>query len=409
MLIEVSVENFLSIKDRITLSLEASASKNLPNNKIKFSKKEELLKSAVIYGSNASGKTNLIKAIVFMWGMVKSSHGFNAEINIPRTAFKLDAGFSNKPSIFELMFIYKKVKYKYCFSCDDKNIVDEYLYYWPNGRESLVFERKNSNDFKFTCDKKQQELIRKQMTGNVLYLSRATQLGYGKTKFAYDFVVNNVLVNPQVVDMTSKQIYERTDLKNKIIAFLQKADFGGINDVLVNKEIKKVDGVEFKIDKGNTVFNPLKQVEKDFYGLKFIHKTRSGSEIEFGLGEESGGTIKTIFMLGPILDVLENGKTLFIDELELSLHPNITRLLVGLFNSKNNKNGAQLIFTTHDTDLLDNQLFRRDQIYVCSKKPNENTTLSSFLDFDLREEADFRKAYLDGRVGGIPFIDETTD
>ena len=112
-------------------------------------------------------------------------------------------------------------------------------------------------------------------------------------------------------------------------------------------------------------------------------------------------------MLGPIFDILEYGKVAFIDEFEVNLHPNITRFLIRLFNSKINTKNAQLIFTTHDTNLLDKELFRRDQIYICTKEPNKNTLVASFLDYDLRETADFERAYLNGRVGGLPFIDET--
>ena len=408
MIIEISIENFLSIKDRITFSLDSSSSKKLPENQITAQPGVKLLKSAVIYGANASGKSNLIKSIFFLWNMVKNSHNFNIDTKILRTPFKLDETYIIKPSKFEIIFISQGVKYQYGFSCDNDKIIEEYLYYWPKGRESQIFSRKETNKFNFNKDKKKQELIKSQTNDNVLYLSRATQLRYDKTKAAYEFIVNDIVINyPTWADFTIQKIHENPNIKSNIMEILRKADFGGVVDLKVDKQKRRVNGFEVKIEKDIPSFNAIKQKEQEFYDIKFIHQNKKGHSIEFNFDEESGGTQKTLAMLGPMFDILENGKVAFIDELESSLHPNITKLLVRLFNSKNNKNNAQLIFTTHDTTLLNNELFRRDQIYICSKEPNKNTVLASFLDFDLRETADFERAYLNGRVGGLPFIDET--
>jgi len=409
MIVEISIENYLSIKNRITFSLDSSASKSLPKNLINVSEKQNLLKSVVIYGANASGKSNMMKAFFFVWNMVKNSHTFNVDTKIPRMPFKLDENCINKPSRFEIIFIHNNIRYKYGFSCDDTKILDEYLLYWPNGRESQIFNRTGTKNFTFTIDQTQQNQIKSQMNDNVLYLSRATQLGYEKTRTVYEFIINNIVINygPAWENFTIKKMYEDSVLKRKILEILQNADFGGISDIRPIKDKRKVRGIEFKFEKKNTIFNPLKDTEEDFYDMNFIHKTTKGESINFNMQEESGGTLKTLFLLGPIFDILEHGKTLFIDELELNLHPNITRFLVKLFHSKKNNKNAQLVFTTHDTTLLDNELFRRDQIYLCSKKSDNSTELHSFLDYNLRETADFEKAYLNGRVGGLPFIDET--
>lgn len=409
MLIETSVENYLSIKNKVTLSLDSSSSKKLLNNLVETPKDERLLKSAVIYGANASGKSNIIKSVFFIWNMVKNSHLFNIDVKVPRVPFKLEEGCIDKPSKFEITFIHNKIKYKYGFSCDNDKFIEEYLYYWPRGRESKIFTRKNSTKFDFTTDKKQQELIQSQTNENVLYLSRATQLGYKGTREAYDFIVNNLVINysPVWEEMTIKKIYEDSDLKDKIIEILQKADFGGIIDIKVVKDKRKVQGFEFKVGKKETLLNPLKPEEQEFYDFKFVHKTKSGKLIDFEFNEESNGTRRTLAMLGPIFEILENGKVAFIDEFELNLHSNITKFLIKLFNSKLNKKNAQLIFTTHDTTLLDNEIFRRDQIYICSKDKNNSSKLGSYIDYNLREDSDFERAYLNGRVGGLPFIDET--
>jgi len=410
MITEISIENFLSIKEKVTISLDSSASKKLPQNLINLSEKETLLKSAVIYGANASGKSNLIRALFFMWSMVKISHTFNIETKIPRTPFRLDPLFLEKPSKFEIVFIHESIKYKYGFSCDEDKVIEEYLFYWPKGREAQIFKRSNTKEFDFTSDKTQQELIKKQMTDNVLYLSRATQLGYEKTKKAYEFLVEYMVINynPNWEEFTIRQIYENHELKNKIIEILQKADFGGIIDIEVIKNKRKESGFRFKLEKDTPTVEPLKAEDREFYDIRFKHKTKEGDFVNFMWAEESHGTQKTLAVLGPIFDILKSGKVAFIDEFEINLHPSITRFLVKLFHSKHNKKNAQLIFTTHDTTLLrDNDLFRRDQIYICSKEPNKGTTVDSFLDYDLRESTDFERAYLTGRVGGIPYIDET--
>jgi len=271
MIIEVSVENYLSIKDKITLSLDSSPSKKLPNNLIEISDDQRLLKSVVIYGANASGKSNLIKSVFFIWDMVKNSHLFNIEAKIPRMPFKLDEESLSKPSKFEIIFIYNSIKYKYGFSCNNDEFIDEYLYYWPKGREAKIFSRNDSDEFDFKIDKTQQESIRKQMNKNVLYLSRATQLGYDKTKDAYNFIVDNLVINysPAWAGITIKKIYENKELKNKVIDILQKGDFGGILDIRVQKDKRRVDGFDFKFDKEKVSINPLKPQEQDFYDFKF--------------------------------------------------------------------------------------------------------------------------------------------
>ncbi|OIO66610.1 hypothetical protein COY28_06510 [Candidatus Woesearchaeota archaeon CG_4_10_14_0_2_um_filter_57_5] len=409
MLQTISIENFLSIRDKLTLSLEASASKKNLQNTIALPKKDRLLRSVALYGANASGKSNIIKATLFIWDMVKNSHAFNIDSTIPRTPYKLDEAWAGKLSRFELTFYHKRIRYRYGFSCDDKKIIDEYLYHWPKGREALIFKRSSTTDFTFIKDKRQQQLIKKRLTPNVLYLSRATALGLKATAPAYAFITDNLVINysPTWFVYTAQKIKEDPALKTRVLGILAKADFGGIQDIMVSTEKKKVDGVEFRIEKQRKIFNHLVQEEREFNELKTIHTTAKGKHLTFSLKEESEGTQKIISLLGPLFDALDNGKVAIIDELESSLHPNLTRSLIRLFNSRKNTKGAQLIFTTHSTTLLDNRLFRRDQIYLCTKAPNKQTLLRSFLDYDLREDSDFERAYLNGRLGGVPIIDQT--
>ncbi len=437
MLLEFSVENFLSFKDRVTLSLDSSASKKLPSNLIEVSEKERLLKSAVVYGANASGKSNLVKALFFMRNMVAHSHNFNIDTRIPVTPFRLDRDCLEKPSCFELKFVHEGVRYRYGFSCDRWRVIEEYLFERPGKREKAVFKRQNSfekdssdkgiSEFHFPVDKKQQELISSQTIENTLYLSRATQLGYEKTRPVYDFFTGSlqVCLTPGWENYTLERMHSDEAFKARVIEVLKKADFGGIEEIMVKKLKSPSPAPEFVFEYSPTdafkssgpVAGPAAMsasgyggaysgVYGDSYEVRTRHRTESGDSVYFDLREESEGTRKTLTLLGPLFDVMDTGGVLFIDELESSLHPEITRLLIRLFNSKKNSQ-AQLIFTTHDTNLLDNELFRRDQIYFCTKEPNRHTELASLLDFDIRQEIDFERAYLTGRVGGVPIVDET--
>ena len=412
MIIEFKTKNYLSIKDELALSLDAGSSKRLLKNTFPY-KRSKLLKSVGIYGANASGKSNIIKSMFFMWQLVKFSHSYNIDTKIPPTQFKLDKKMLTEPSSFEITFVKNNTKYQYGFSCLDSKIIDEYLFYWEETtdkpRKALIFSRKDKKKFKFNIEKSKQEMIASQMNENVLYLSRATALNFERTKDAYDFLVNDLVINynPEWMNFTVEKIYNNPQIKEKIIDILQKADFGGIVNIELNKEKKPVKGVEFKFEKEGPVIRQLAEEEKDFYDVKFIHKNDVGESISFSMDEESQGTAKALSLLGPIFDILENGKVVVIDELEISLHPNITEFIVRLFHSKQNKNNAQIIFTTHNTNLLGADLLRRDQVYICSKEPNKGTELRSLIEYKLRESADFERAYLTGRVGGIPFIDET--
>ena len=413
MLIEFKVSNFYSIKDEVVLGFKASHSKELTKNIIPY-KHVGLLKSIGIYGANATGKSNIIKAIYFVWGLTKFSHSYNAETKIPPTQFKLDNKNLTKPSSFEITFTKNNVRYQYGFSCLDSKVLEEYLFKWDDTsnkpRRATVFRRENIKEFKFNVDKKKQQMIASQMSENVLYLSRAAAFNFDKVRDVYDFLVNDLIVNfnPSWNEYTKINAASNSELKNRIVDILQKADFGGISDIVIKrKEAKMVVGIQANLTSNGVKFNPIPETDKYIYVAKFLHKISPEETVEFNEWEESNGTIKMFSLLGPIFDILDNGKVMVIDELETSLHPSISEFIVRLFHSKLNKKNAQLIFTTHNTNLLNSEVLRRDQIYITSKEPNKGTRLDSLIKFKLREGMDFQRVYLTGRVGGLPFIDET--
>lgn len=403
MLIEFSVENFLSIKDKVTLSLEATSDKTLPVNSLKKNNKTRLLKSIAIYGANSSGKSNMLSAIDFVSNLVNKSTKPQID-KLEITPFLLDEKYAKKPSKFEIKFIVKNIKYAYSFSCTNEKIIDEKLEYWPNGKKALVFERKNTTNYIFKTNKKQKKDLTIKTIPTALYLSVATQFGLNEIKIPFNFIrkIISKYNFQHWFDVTSLKIAKDKNLKNKIINFLESTDFGGIKDIK-SKKSKKID---VKINHKNGIFNVEAIEEKEMIVPEFTHLTTSGKSINFGTSQESLGTQKTFSLLGAIFTALKEGRIVIIDEFDSSLHPDIAKSLIKLFNNKNNKN-AQIIFTTHNTNLLDKELFRRDQIYICSKKPNQHTTLDSLIDYNLRKDANYEKAYLDGRLGGLPIIDET--
>ena len=414
MIIEFSVENFRSFKDRVTFNMDSSSSKKISQNLINLDGGNNLLKSAVIYGANSAGKSNLIKAIDFMKGMVMNSHTFNVNSKIPFVVpFKLSKATQNKPSKFELIFLCDGKTYRYGFSCNSTKVFEEYLFEKSTKKEKLVFSRDNTKKFKFGIDAEKQELYKSQTIDNTLYISRATQLGYDKTKNIYDYFSENIIVNLNLtnvntsnwIDYTLAKIEDNSKFKDKILDILMKADFGGIENIRITKQKVPAKKVTFSFSNVDPNFESTDGFD-DIYKVQTMHRTDDGIIVYLDLNDESEGTKKTLFILGPLLNIMEENKVLFIDELDSSLHPEITRMIVKLFNSKQNKSG-QLIFTTHDTTLLDNELFRKDQIYFFSKDQNHFTTLSSLLDYDIRQDIDFERAYLNGRIGGVPFIDET--
>jgi uncharacterized protein len=419
MLIEFKVSNFLSIKDEIVLSLDSTSGKFLLDNT--FNELDySLLKSCVVYGANASGKSNLIKSIFFARQLVKDSINFKIDTKIDRIPFLLSKQNKLKPSKFEFTFIKNNIRYIYGFSCVEDGFVDEYLRYKPSGENWKYYFKRDetvddkNNRFKFNVDSKEQKKWGLETIKNRLYLPVAVNdRNYEPLKDIYNFIVDDLIIvisffNNSWGDYTRNRLLTDSKFKKWVLEILNKADFGGILDLRVKKKKIPLAGLEFKVSSGIMQHRILENKEKEFYDLSFIHKDEHGEEVIFKENLESAGTNKTLNILGPIYNILETGKTLFIDEFELNLHPNITEFIIKLFHSRHNKRNGQLIVTTHDTTLLKNKkLFRRDQVYICSKAPNKMTQLHSLADFDLRESLSFENAYLNGRVGGLPFIDET--
>ncbi len=418
MLISFSVENFLSFKTKQTLDLTVvpTCKERLEENAFKFGN-EYLLKSAVVYGANASGKSNLIHAINFFSQFVISSSKDSVSSEaIPVIPFLLNQWIREEPSKFEIEFIIDKKRYRYGFHATKQMIVREWLY----EQSKLAFVRA----FDGEDDTIQVENIWKTAHGleertrkNALFLSVCAQFAVPEAEKIFRYFISKVHVisgeSPNLFrNYTCIQVHSG-EYRNDILDFLRNADTH-IVDLTVDKR-----------ERENSVFPNRKYFDIKSYHNIYDQSGQITGQIQLSFDDlESLGTKKAFALAGPIIDTLKTGAILIIDELDSRLHPIFTRQIVKLFNSnKTNPLHAQLIFNTHDTNLLSYKLYdekvnkeeymlRRDQIYFAEKDNVEATHIYSLIEFKkkndkkVRNDASFEKEYLNGIYGAIPYIGE---
>ena len=410
MLIEFSVTNFLSFKDKNTFSMVASSDKSLKENFVK-SEKQNILKTTALYGANASGKTNLFQILSLISHMIKNSNFFDPNTKLPIKPFKLDKKTINKPSEFEIKFIIDNIRYLYGFKADKEKIHEEYLTYYPNGRPVKIFERKKVSEYSFNeSDKKILNDIKNKNTDNKFFITTATNWNFEKTKPAYDFLTEKlgvVLSYEQITNYSYSMYAKDKDKKLEKFAlkFLEKADFNIKGYNVIERKL-----TEDQINKLPELIKSFVPADTKFFKINTKHVV-SGNEYELEIEEESLGT-QVVFSFIPVIkDVLDNKKILIIDEFDKSLHPFLVKYIVEIFNDKKiNKNGAQLIFNTHDTNLLDLELLRRDQIWFAEKNDKDgSSTIYPLDDFSVRKNENVEKGYLLGRYGAIPFLNNNLD
>ena len=401
MILEFSVKNFLSFKDRVTFSMIGNASDELNDNYVLVNDKK-FLKTAAIYGANASGKSNLFKILSNVVNMLKYSNNISLKAKLPIIPFKFDEVSINYPSEFEIKFIVNNIRYVYGFKADTNIIYEEYLYYYPNGRETKIFDRINGNEYSYSQkDTKFLKEIELKTAHNKFFLATATTWNYEKTKLAYEFLTSiNICFNINELNNIAFNIYDKEgeNLKPFVIDFLSKTDFN-IEDYKVSKiDIPQ----EILANIPNFIVKNFSETPKAFQIL-FKHKN-SNNYLDFN--EESLGT-QLMFVLIPfIFNTINNSGVLIIDELDKSLHPILVEYIIRLFNnSEFNKNNSQLIFNTHDTNLLNLNIFRRDQIWFTEKNSTDGISdLYPLSDFSVRKTSNIEKGYMLGRYGAIPFI-----
>lgn len=394
MILEFSISNYMSFKEKVTFSMLANSSKGLDDNYITVNDRK-ILKTGAIYGANASGKSNLFKALQTISLMLKNSNNIDINATLPIIPFKFDNDYITKASEFEIKFIINNIRYVYGFIADKNKIYDEYLYNYPNNRETKIFDRTNVKEYTYPQkDEKILKEIEEKNSQNKFFLATATNWNYEKTKPAYDFLTNGIITffNMEELKNIAFNIYDNTDnnLKNFALNFLKKAD--------LNIEDYKISSMSIPEE-----FLKNTRVSVKTYQILFKH---IGSDNYLSFDEESLGTQIVFTFIPFIANTLNKQKVLIVDELDKSLHPFLVQYIVEMFNNPEiNKNGSQLIFNTHDTNLLNLNILRRDQIWF-TEKNNETgeSSLYSLSDFSVRKKEIVEKGYMLGRYGAVPFI-----
>jgi AAA15 family ATPase/GTPase len=420
MLIQFSVTNYRSFLTTQSLTLTANSATELQEENTfisPVSNLPRLLRSAVVYGPNAAGKSNLVQAIAFMKKFVLSSAKESQEgEKIDVTPFLFNRESSQAPSELEVLFIQDNIRYQYGFAVNPERVTGEWLFAYPEGRAQKWFERqydpktqKNLWYFgpKFIGRRKVwQEATR----GNALFLSTAIQLNNEQLKpvfnwFAYKLVTSGqgTSIHPEF----SISECEEEKKKKKILEFMNAADLS-ITDISLKKKEFSMEDLPAEMPQSirEEIARDLKG--KELTRVFFMHPSSDTSEdVSLEFTEESAGTRKLFALAGPWLDVLEKGLVFFVDELDTSLHPLLIRFLLNLLhNPETNRHNAQLVFTTHDTTVLDQTLLRRDQVWFVEKDAENSTRLYPLSDYKPRKGEALQKGYLYGRYGALPFTGE---
>jgi AAA15 family ATPase/GTPase len=414
MLIELNVTNYRSFLQTNRLQMTAGAATDLrEQNSFESPIKgiPRLLRSSVIYGPNAAGKSNLLQAMFFMKQFVLASVQGQEGDPILVSPFLFNQESQEQPSEFEVLFIADGVRYQYGFAADSTRVTHEWLLAYPLGKAQRWFERawnpeteQDEYHFgsKFTGKKKiWQEATR----ANALFLSAAVQLNNEQLKPVFYWFRNLVIIRHQdILDPGFSILQCVTEHGRKeILEFMNAAD---LSIDTIRCESREFTGKELPenmpADAKEKLLNSKKKMTRIFFG----HQVNNSDQVVWlPLEEESDGTKKLFTYAGPILDGLRQGRVFFIDELDNSLHPYIERFLLKLIhNADSNKNNGQLIFTTHDTSVLDQKIMRRDQIWFMEKDEQNASSLYPLSDFKPRKKEALEKGYLQGRYGALPYI-----
>lgn len=383
MLIQFTIENHRSIKDTAVISFAASKDKSLEHYLLHPDDKKVLLPALALYGANAAGKSNVLHALATMKNMViGEASKLSKGQKLPWEPF----GGTNRPTSFEIVYIYNSVRYAYGFSFDAKKVHSEYLYHWPNGREALIFSRENGK-YEFRENIQEQITLSNRTPENKLYLVSSNDWNLPQTESAYRWFLDKLTFLMEQTPSGSEtiaRIVSGDEQKARILKELLLADLG-ITDVTIK----------------NTGKTPVITTTH-----RIIAEDGSMEYFQLLMDQESAGTQRFFARIGGWLQALEAGALLVVDEIEDSLHPLLTKRLIEMVQDNTvNTNGAQLLFTTHDAMLLDLTFFRRDQIWFAEKNDKSCATgLYSLASFSPRKGENIRKGYLQGRFGAIPFI-----
>lgn len=404
MLLEFECSNYKSIKDKVNFSMLAG-SDDTDKDLLKEFDKFKVLRSAVIYGANGSGKSNFINAIHFVCNLVSTSINNQPGQLIVQLPHKLCNRETS--SDYFIQFVKDNVRYAYGFSIKQNLIQDEFLYYFPNGRQVKIFERSGMNIKPGNKYKNVFDVSISILKENRLFLSCAANYSNVKElERAFLFFKTDIVIyNPEInnwLEYSINLMQNNMEMKKLFIDILQSLGTG-IKDVRAKLERVKISDIQKEWHIPEAVRNLINVQEGNKIEAKVIYDK---FEIDL-LTEESSGIKRLFQMICPIIDILNNGKILICDELEASLHEDIIYRIVKMFKSYKKDKFAQLVFSTHDTNLLNTDLFRRDQIWFTQLTDKRATDLYSLAEIrNVRKKENLEKGYLSGKYGAIPMLNK---
>lgn len=426
MLIEFSFSNYRSFRDRVTLSMEAVGYGSLKQCVFPYRNKR-LLPATAIYGKNGGGKSNVIRAFWLATQFIRNAQRTQHEsAHVPMRPFLLNDTSAHEPSSFEFIYVCDDVKYTYGFSATNDEIIEEHLYHAPNGQSVLVFSRERQNfNFRNNAQKKKRQLIGEAVAKNQLYFAVACTMNESACIKAMAWFREHIFFSRDYTDIP-QQLLENSENPNILNAIKEYAKIADVGIQDMDFEFRHV-----SIDKGKPLPKEMPEgiksaLEQFIRALsdapnaseaklrvgevsaKSFHKgiaSNGDSKLfELPLSDESDGTRKLMSLAPAIERVLKCGGVLLVDELEKEMHPLMMEFIVSKFQSPdNNTNHAQIIFTTHNTELLNMNLLRKDQLYFADKSRKDGASeLYSISDLPTVTHENIRKGYLMGKYGGTP-------
>ena len=402
MILKIELENFFSIKDRIRIDFRAANINTMLARDLSYNVMEwngvPVLKTIGLFGPNASGKSNILKAIAFCCQLILGSHLYNEGMTFNFEPFKFD-GFENKPSQFLIDFVCENVEYEYSFELTREKIVRESLYHYPVGRRAKVFVREADGKYSFGSGVVVKPMDVALNTSNKnLFLSRASSMNRDVAQKLYRYFLNQFLLG--LVNVNDLIVLDSFKMYKKVILKALEICDTDITDIEVRKEQVPAPVLPMA---GQTELS-FKLV--DVLRFKTVH--RNQSDVMFDLDmEESNGTRKLFQILIRLLDVVKNKKSIMMDEFDMGLHTRLADFILDLIHASPN---SQLLFTSHNTNLIDVKRLRRDQIVFVNKSEQGATCVYSLYDFkDFRENMDAEKGYIQGRFDAVPYVDSSVE
>ncbi len=410
MLLKYAISNFRSLKERQEISMIASSLRDDASGLIN----DEVLPVAVIYGANASGKSNIVNAFRFLQSTVLHSHNrADPDGGVSRTCFKLDPVCDTLPTSCDIDFVVDEVRYNFGFEATDKEFAKEWLYAFPRGTRRRLYLRKGQSIEFGRSLRGKNSIIADLMRPNSLYFSTAVQNDHEQITALAAFF-RNIVAHTNLRDDSSYGLQKvfPDGIDERVIKMLDEAGAGVIGSRIETTEETELElamrrGIVDLIERHVGTRPEIIESSSPRQSIMLGHRGKGGQAFFLPMREESEGTRRLLRLLGPIFKALDTGSLIIVDELDASLHTKACEALVRQFTSKQtNPKGAQLVATTHDTNLLGGNYLRRDQIWFARKDSEGATMIYPLTDVKVRKGDNLERGYLEGRFGAVPDVSD---